>query len=131
MKKIWLIYLFTSYFKFKKQQGLFHKMYLFIYTDGVSNQNQLNTITVVTATAATVFGVLLLIILMVAFQRRRLLKRIRRARQCAEVVEDDNDAIMSGVHFILPSYDEALRSKPTTAPPTFDEAMQTAERTNG
>ena len=28
------------------------------------------------------------------------------------------------LHFLLPSYDEALRSKPTTDPPTFADVMQ-------
>jgi len=36
----------------------------------------------------------------------------------------DHDVYMQ---FVLPSYDEAQKSKPTSLPPTFDEATRAAE----
>ena len=65
----------------------------------------------------------------VAFQRRRLLSRIRRFQEQLTEERDraniDNDVYM---RFVLPSYDEAEQNKPTTRPPTFDEAQRDAEQ---
>jgi len=99
-----------------------------VYSNANSqSQNQLNTITIVTASAAAVFGVLLLIVLLVALQRRRLIHRIRRAALEREREEGENGGggiYEATIHFMLPSYDEAVRSKPTTSPPTFEEVLQ-------
>lgn len=102
--------------------------YFLVYSNANSqSQNQLNTITIVTASAAAVFGVLLLIVLLVALQRRRLIHRIRRAALEREREEGENGGCgvyEATIHFMLPSYDEAVRSKPTTSPPTFEEVLQ-------
>lgn len=89
-------------------------------------QAQIKTITIVTAIAVAIFGVLLIIVAVVAFQRRQILRQIRRARIEAEMAENDpSESYQDGfINFLLPSYDEALRSKPTTAPPSFEESMQ-------
>ena len=96
--------------------------------DEEAAKRQLKTITVVTSTAAVLFGVLLMIVAGVAFQRRRLLSRIRRFQEQLTEERDraniDNDVYM---RFMLPSYDEAEKDKPTTQPPTFDEAQRAAE----
>ena len=74
----------------------------------------MKTITVVTSTAAVLFGILLMIVAGVAFQRRRLISRIRRFQEAQTEERDqaniDNDVFM---RFILPSYDEAEKNKPT------------------
>lgn len=89
--------------------------------------SEINTITIVTASAAAVFGFLLLIVLIVAFHRRRLLRRIRRVEQDSAGGSDQyggGSPLEATLHFLLPSYDEAVRSKPTTDPPTFADVMQ-------
>ena len=87
------------------------------------SKHQLKTITIVTSTAAVIFGILLVIVAAVAFQRRRLISQIRLLQQSETEERDlanlDNDVY---AQFILPSYDEAQMSKPTTQPPSFDEA---------
>jgi len=92
------------------------------------SKRQLKTITVVTSTAAVIFGILLIIVAAVAFQRRRLISQIRRLQQSETEERDlanlDNDVY---AQFILPSYDEAQNSKPTTQPPSFDEATAEVE----
>lgn len=106
---------------------ILHRPALLIDQKEVLAQKQLKTITVVTSTAAAIFGILLLVVAIIAFQRRRLLVRIRRLQESDEISEISNN-IDHDIHIqhFLPSYAEAVQSKPTDQPPSFDEATQGA-----
>lgn len=85
----------------------------------------LNTLTIVTGTAGGLLGLLLVIIAFVICQRRRLVRRMRLATsRRARTAEDERMLIYysNDYHFFLPSYDEAMRARPTEPPP-FEEAV--------
>lgn len=105
---------------------MFFSLYSYVGQKEMVARKQMKTITVVTSTAAAMFGVLLLVVAIIAFQRRRLLVRMRRLQENENDISEmsnnmDHDIYVQ--HF-LPSYAEAVQSKPTDEPPSFDEATQ-------
>ena len=73
-----------------------------------------------TGTAGGLLGFLLVIVAFVICQRRRLVRRMRLATsRRARTSEDERMLIYcsNDFHFFLPSYDEAMRSRPAEPPP--------------
>ena len=102
--------------------------------DVVTRQStSIDTLTIVTGTAGGLLGFLLVIIAFVACQRRRLVRRMRRAtarRPRSWASEEDRTAFLylsNDFNIFLPSYDEAMRSRPAEPPPFDDVVAQGGE----
>ena len=85
----------------------------------------IDTLTIVTGTAGGLLGFLLVIIAFVICQRRRLVRRMRLAASRRNRTAEDQRMLIycsNDFHFFLPSYDEAMRSRPAEPPP-FDAVV--------
>ena len=99
--------------------------------DKAPRSRELDTLTIVTACAGSTLGALVILLIVLVCVRK--LHRTRRFRHAAfrsrrYSYDDDRVALIaayaSDVHFILPSYDEAM-SQVDRSPPPFDSVVNT------
>jgi len=90
----------------------------------------IDTLTIVTGTAGGLLGFLLVIIAFVIYQRRKLMRRMRRATSRRNRSYDDARMLIycsHDFHFILPTYDEAINSR-SSQPPSFEDVPTSREQ---
>lgn len=105
---------------FEPTAGCVRKTAVFGGQTSVKRSASIDTLTIVTGTAGGLLGFLLVIVAFVICQRRRLVRRMRLATsRRARTSEDERMLIYcsNDFHFFLPSYDEAMRSRPAEPPP--------------
>lgn len=101
-----------------------------------SRRGELDKMTIVVATAGSTLGALVIFLTAsVCFRRFHRTRRFRRSafrnRRCSD---DDRLAIIAAytgdVHFILPSYDEAIREAQNRPPPSFESVVPEGRNRN-
>lgn len=109
--------------------------YLLVHVNGGTTTTRRNTsidtLTIVTGTAGGLLGFLLVIVAFVIYQRRKLMRRMRRATARRMRSSEDERMLIycsNDFHFFLPTYDEAVRSRPAEPPP-FEAVVNNGEQT--
>lgn len=100
-------------------------------TSSEKRESQLDKMTIVVATAGSTLGALIVLLTaLVCFRRFHRSRRFRRySFRSRRYSDDDRIAIIAAytgdVHFILPSYDEAI-SQVERSPPSFESVVEGA-----